>query len=219
MHSYLAQNGNAMYWTAVSATPSSIVRRQRRAVDEDGDYYWRVILSRGEKEDDQAYVRMSDDEQVTDTFDFGQDLSKEFNYGHSDIYTYIGQTRAAANSMPVNTETTTIIPLGLNIWATGYHTISMPDGGDGVGVELVDLYNGERVNLSAGFCYSFMAEKGIIEDRFQLEISPVKGTHTGIENVNVESADESKARKVLIDGALYIVRDGKLYDARGARIK
>ena len=219
MHAYLVQNRNAMYWTAVSATPQSIVRRQRRAIDENGDYYWRIILSRGDKEDDQAYIRMTDDEQVTDAFDFSQDLSKEFSYGHSAIYSYVGETQTAANSMPMHTDSTTIIPLGLNIWAAGPHTISMPDGGDGVGVELVDLQTGERVNLSAGFVYNFEAEKGYIEDRFQLEISPVKGTHTGIENVNVESADESKARKVLIDGALYIVRDGKMYDARGARIK
>jgi len=220
LHAYLAQNGNAIYWNPVSATqPASIVRRQRRAVDEDGDYYWRVILSRGGKEDDQTYVRMSELEQVTDTFDFGQDLSKEFNYGHSDIYTYIGQTRAAANSMQVNTETTTIIPLGLNIWAAGYHTISMPDGGDGVGIELVDLYTGERTNLSAGLCYSFLAEKGIIDDRFQLEISPIKGAHTGIEEITTNSSVSDRARKVMIDGNLYIVRDGQLYDARGARVR
>ena len=51
------------------------------------------------------------------------------------------------------------------------------------------------------------------------------GTKKAIDfaNVSVEkpsvSGQPSEVRKVMIDGILYIVKDGKMYDARGARVE
>jgi hypothetical protein len=43
---------------------------------------------------------------------------------------------------------------------------------------------------------------------------------TSLENINGESTTNGKdVRKVLIDNILYIVRDGQIFDARGARVK
>ena len=102
MHAYLVQNGNKIHWTAVSATPASIVRRQR--ADTQIEYNWRLILETSKRGEDQTFIRMTDNEQVTDTFDFGQDLIKEGKYAHCDLYSYIGEERVAANSLPLNTK-------------------------------------------------------------------------------------------------------------------
>ena len=213
MHAYLAQIGTAIYWTNVSATPASVMARQ---TEEPTEYNWCLTLNAGEQMIDQTYVRMSTDEHITNEFDFGQDLAKELNAGRSDIYSFIGYELAAANSMQMNTETTTIVPLGLNIEATGEYTFSIPDGTNGIGITLIDEETGIRTSLSA-LDYTVELAAGDYTERFWLEISPVKGAETGIDP-GVD-ARENGVRKVMIDGLLYIVRDGKMYDATGKRVE
>ncbi|MBR1382134.1 MAG: hypothetical protein IJ554_06645, partial [Paludibacteraceae bacterium] len=212
MHAYLTQIGTAIYWKNVSATPAVMARQ----TEEPTEYNWCLTLNAGEQMIDQTYVRMSTDEVITNEFDFGQDLSKELNTGRSDIYSFIGNERAAANSLQMNTETTTIVPLGLNIEATGEYTFSIPDGTNGIGITLIDEETGIRTSLSA-LDYTVELAAGDYTERFWLEISPVKGTETGIDP-GVD-ARENGVRKVMIDGLLYIVRDGKMYDASGKRLE
>lgn len=218
MHSYLVQNGGQIIWTNASAKPSSIVSRRENDYQQI-DYNWRLELAKDSQMVDQAYIRMSNLEQVTDTFDFGQDLSKEFNATRSNIYSFIGYEKAAANSMPLKTEQTTTVALGLNIIAAGEYTLGMPDGTDGVGVTLVDSETGTRTNLSAGMTYTVTLAAGDYTSRFYLEISPVKETPTGLEPTTDSSLKGREVRKVLIDGVLYIIRDGKIFDARGVMVK
>ena len=219
-YAYLVQNGNQIHWSAVNATPnqpSNIVAR-RQAADEVKNYEWKLTLSRNEQIEDQAFVRLSDDEQVTTEFDFNQDLSKEFNYGRSDIYTLIGYEKAAANSLPLS-EQTTLIPLGLSIEYNGDYTIAMPGRMENIGVTLIDTESNTRTNLSAGMEYTLTLNKGDYNNRFFIEISPIQQTPTDIEYVTGDSNSQNSVRKVLIDNILYIVRDGQIFDARGARVK
>lgn len=217
MHAYLVQNGGEINWTAVSAKPSSIVARQESAIMPN-EYNWRITLSRDSVTEDQTYVRMTSLEQVTDSFDFGQDLVKELNTGRSDIYTFIGYERVAANSRPIETTQTTIVPMGLNIETTGDYTFSIPEGTDGVGVVLVDEATGIRTSLGA-LDYTVTLQQGDYTNRFYLEISPIQNTPTGLEEPTSNSSLKGRAQKRIIDGVLYIVRDGKIFDARGARVE
>lgn len=212
---YLVQNGNKIHWSAVNAKPSNIVARQRSG-EQESNYDWKFTLTRGEVQEDQAFIRMTNHEEVTAEFDFGQDLSKELNYGRSDIYTLIGYERAAANSMPLSNLTTTV-PLGLDIEQAGDYTIAMPEGVESVGVTLLDAETGERTNLSAGMDYTVSLNKGVCHNRLYLEISPIQHTPTDIEYTD-QSTRKQSVRKVLIDGKLYIVCDGVVYDAQGKRM-
>lgn len=212
MHAYLVQNGNEIHWSAVSTKPSSIVARRARK-EADNEHEWRIELKQDTTFLDQTYVRMSNMEQVTDSFDFGQDMIKELN-SRSNIYTYIGYEKVAANSMTVHSDQTTVIPVGANIRADGEYTFAMPDGTSGVGVTLIDNVENTRTNLSA-LDYTVTLSEGEYTNRFFLEISPVQNTPTDIEAV---SGQPSEVRKVMIDGILYIVRDGKMYDARGTLV-
>ena len=217
MHAYLVQNGGEIHWSAVNATPkpSNIVAKQQA---ESKNYEWRLTLTRNEQVEDQAFIRLSNDKKITNNFDFGQDLSKEFNYGRSDIYTLIGYEKAAANSLPIS-EQTTVIPLGLSIEYNGDYTLAMPDRVNGIGVTLVDNQTGTRTNLSAGMDYTLTLNKGDYNNRFFIEISPVQQVPTDIEYVTGDTNGKDNVRKVLIDNILYIVRDGQMFDARGARVK
>jgi len=216
MHSYLVQNGGQIVWTNVSAKSSSIVARNTDDTPA-MSYNWRLALISDTTLIDQTYVRMNNLEQVTDTFDFGQDMSKEFNPYRSDIYTKIGYERVAANSMPLNTETTTIVPVGIKVYKAGEFKLAMPDGTDGIGITLVDNENGIRTQLGA-LDYTVTLDRGTYDERFYLEISPIHNTPTGMENGG-SIKGENGVRKVIIDQNMYIIRDGKMYDARGARVE
>ncbi len=216
MHSYLVQHKDKIHWSAISTKPSPIVAKERNEATR--NYEWKITLSRNEKLNDQTFVRLTDHEKVTTEFDFNQDLSKEFNYGRSDIYTLIGYEKAAANSLPLS-EQTTLIPLGLSIEYNGDYTIAMPDGTANIGVTLIDTESNTRTNLSAGMEYTLTLNKGDYNNRFFIEISPIQQTPTDIEYIIGDSNNQDSVRKVLIDNILYIVRDGQMFDARGARVK
>lgn len=178
---YLVQNGNEIHWSAVNATPppASIAARQRTDVER--NYEWKITLSRDDNQEDQTFLRMTDNEEVSEDFDFNQDLVKELNYGRSDIYILIGYEKAAANSMPFS-ENTTVVPLGLDIEQDGDYTIAMPEGVESVGVALLDAETGERTNLSMGMDYTISLNKGACHNRLYLEISPIQQTTTDIES-------------------------------------
>lgn len=212
---YLVQNGDAIYWKAVNAKPSSpIIARQRTETER--NYEWKIALLNNGNQEDQTFLRITDNENVTTAFDFNQDLAKEFNYGRSDIYTLIGYERAAANSMPCSDETT-IIPLGLNIEQAGDYTITMPEGVENIGITLVDNETGIHTNLSAGQEYTLTLNNGICENRLFIEVSPIQNTPTDLEYTTGDTREQT-TRKMLIDGMLYLIRDGIIYDAQGHKL-
>ena len=214
MHAYTVQYCGNVTWTT-SVSPPSIVARQKQ---EPSAYEWCLELQQNDQMTDRTYVRMSDEEEVTSGFEFGYDMSKSMNRDKANIYTFIGSETVAGNSLPLQTEQTTVVPVGVTIKNAGEYTFAMPDGTNGVGVTLVDTEANIRTSLSA-LDYTVSLEAGEYTGRFVLEISPIQNTPTDLGNVQGDNVQGTKARKVMVDGILYIVKDGKMYDARGARVE
>jgi len=213
MHSYLVQYGGEINWTNVANVSSSIVARERTTTTEQ---VYRLELSQSDAFCDQTYVRMTDIEGVTNSFDFNHDLSKETNAGRANIWTMTADSvSAAGNSMPTSNQTS-VIPVGVKIIDDGDYTISMPEGTNGVGVVLIDNIAGTRTNLALED-YTINLAAGQYDERFILEISPIVNTPTGVETVSGDG--KKNIRKMMVDGVLYIVRDGKVFDARGMLCK
>jgi hypothetical protein len=63
--------------------------------------------------------------------------------------------------------------------------------------------------------YRFTSAESDNEARFVISKTPIRNMPTDIEAVS----ESSKARKQLIHGILYIVRDGRIYNAEGAVVK
>lgn len=215
MHSYMVQNNSEIVWNNVSAYHRSPVRR--RNLGHINNYEFRFVLSQNNTDQDQTFIRMTDDEGVTASFEFNHDMSKELYSTKAQIYTFIDSEKAAANSLPISSQMT-VVPVGVQIAADGEYTFSMPDGTSGVGVTLVDGETGVRTSLSA-LDYSVNLAAGTYDSRFTLEISAIDQTPTEIENVTGDRSQGTGVRKVLINGVLYIVKDGKIYDARGVRVE
>ncbi len=212
-YAYLVQNGNQIYWKAVNTKPASIIARDQS--ENMSNYEWKIALLRNDAPADHTFIRMTDNESVTAAFDFHQDLSKEFNYG-ANIYTLVGYERLAANSMPCS-DSTTIIPLGVSAQEAGDYTIAMPEGVENIGITLVDNETGIHTNLSAGQEYTLTLNKGICENRLFIEVSPIQHSTTDLE-YTTEDTREQTTRKMLIDGMLYLIRDGVIYDAQGHKL-
>lgn len=218
MHAYMVQYHGDLHWSMASATPtpSPIVARRAYA-EKPQNAEFRLELQQNGKMVDQTFVNMKDAEEISAGFKFDEDLCKEFNAGKANIYTLIeNYLPAAGNTLPMSDQTT-VVPVGVKIAANGDYTFSMPDGTEGIGVTLIDNETGIRTSLSA-LDYTINLSAGTYENRFVLEISPIKQTPTGIENTE-HRAQNTDVRKVMIDGVLYIVKDGKMFDAQGTMVK
>ena len=215
MHAYMVQYAGNLHWSNVNATPPSSVAPRRTEKMKDVEF--RIELQQGEQTADQTFVRLSNEEEVSANFDFNHDLCKEMNAGKANVYTIVeGYIQAAGNCLPTS-EQTTVVPVGVTVTESDDYTFAIPDGTEGVGVTLIDTERGIRTNLSA-LDYTVSLEAGTYDSRFVLEISPVHKTPTDVEQSAI-SGQQSGVRKVMIDGLLYIVRDGKMFDARGARVE
>ena len=217
MHAYMVQYFGELHWSLASATPASIVARRTYA-DAPQNVEMRLELQQNDKMVDQTFVKMSNDEEVSTNFVFDEDLCKEYNGSKANIYTFIeSYIPAAGNTLPMSKQTT-IVPVGVDIKADGDYTFAIPDGTTGIGVTLIDNETGIRTSLSA-LDYAVFLEAGTYDKRFVLEISAVLNTPTDIINVQGDDGQGTKARKMMIDGIMYIVKDGKLFDAHGARVQ
>lgn len=216
MHAYMVQYHGDLYWSLASATPPSIVARSTYA-EKPESVEMRIELQQNEMKVDQTFVKLSNDENASVNFAFDEDLCKEFNANKANIYTIVeNYLPVAGNTMPMS-EQTTVIPVGVRIAADGDYTFAIPDGTEGIGVTLIDNETGIRTSLSA-LEYTINLSAGDYADRFILEISPISQISTDVESISDEGLEIRGARKIMIDGLLYIVKDGVVYDAQGRRL-
>ena len=157
--------------------------------------------------------RMADG--ATEGYDLNLDLSKLLSNSGNNLYTLAGYYKMAGNCLP---ETTTTVPVGVQIAAEGEYTFSMPEGTNGTGAVLIDHIAGTRTNLALTD-YTVQLPAGQTDNRFVLELSPISNVATGDLTPTLSQGEGEKAHKALIDGVLYIVKDGQVFDARGNKVK
>jgi hypothetical protein len=208
LHSYMVQYYGDLDWTnIVNEGPASLTAK--RNTEDTEKHQLRLELQQNAQEQDRTFIQLQDEE-ATARFDFNYDLCKIKNSGaniYSIITTESTPIQVAGNVMPIQE---TIIPLGIKTDAAGDYTFAMPDGTDGIVVELIDYETNTRTNMLLDN-YTVNLGKGTFENRFALHVKPNKTT-TSIVDVNTNS---NGVRKFIIDGTLYMQKDGVLYDAQG----
>ena len=209
MHGYMVQyHGNVTFKTA--AAPASVAAR--RAPQKENYQIELQVLNNNADVLNSAFVELR--ENACDTFELNEDVYMSFNNLAVNIYTLAGNYDVAANVLSVGNHT---IPVGVKVTKAGTYTFSMPSNFSGTAT-LVDLFTGERTNLALDD-YEVNLQKGVIEDRFLLEID-VQQVATAIDGASGEgSLKDGKAHKFLQNNTLYILQNGVLYDARGARVQ
>ena len=212
MFSYMVQFAGTINWSqfTFAANGSQGLAAKRNTDNANNKHVLRLELQKNNASVDQTFVQLQAEE-ATEMFDMNLDLTKMINSG-SNIYSLIPGTESnievAANAMPI---AETIIPLGVVSAAAGEYTFAMPEGTDGITVELIDYETNTRTNMLLDE-YTVNLGKGTFETRFALHVKPDK-TATGVENITTPS--HSDVRKFIIDGILYMQKDGALYDAQG----
>ena len=217
MYAYMVQFAGTIDWKndpQFNNIPQQLAAR-RNSDTELEKAIFRLELAQGEEMADQTFVQLQQ-EGATKEFDLSLDLTKMFNSG-ANIYTLAGKQRiqSAGNALPMEEA---IVPVGVKVDAEGKYTFRMPDGTEGMVVELIDYYTNTRTNLLL-FDYTVDLSAGTCNDRFALHIQPSKsGVTTNIDQINGGSMHHEGVQKYLIDGQLYIVREGVVYDAQGHRL-
>ena len=209
LHAYMVQYGGKITWTSHIA-PQAIAAKNNTYNEE---YIHRLSLNliQNGATVDQTFFQLEDGE-ATQMFDLNIDMTKIINTG-ANIYSISSdKNQLAGNVLPVEE---TIIPIGIKLDKAGEYTFAMPDGTDGIVVELIDYETNTRTNMLLDE-YTVNLGKGTFENRFALHVKPNK-TVTSIESITTPS--DSEVRKFIIDGVLYMQKDGVLYDAQGRCVK
>lgn len=209
MYAYFVQWGGTIQWEHLVLGPTPQEMQAKKNADyEAKEHNLRLELQHNGAYTDQTFVALKE-EGATAAFDLNLDLTK-ISGTCSGIYTLAGEEniQLAGNVLPL--EDNTIIPVGVQVAKAGEYTFAMPDGTDGIVVELIDYENNTRTNMLLDE-YTVNLGKGTFETRFALHVRPDK-TVTSVEDINTNS---DGVRKFIIDGVLYMLKDGALYDAQG----
>jgi hypothetical protein len=209
---YMVQYAGDLTWTSVlNEGPASLAAK--RNSDEMEQYHLCLELQQNGQEQDRTFLQLQEDE-VTAGFDFNYDLCKINNKG-ANIYSLIATDRdpieVAGNVLPVEEA---IIPLGIKLDAAGEYTFAMPEGTDGITVELIDYENNTRTNMLLDD-YTVTLPAGTNHTRFAIHVQPNKVT-TSVGDINSNS---NGVKKFLINGQLFMKKDGVLYDAQGKLVR
>ncbi len=209
MHSYMVQYTGQVWFTGTA--PVSAVAA-RRNVQEQNYTINMQLLDEAEEVVTRTYVELR--ENACDTFALNEDVFMIPGEGDASIYSFAGNYDVAANVLPIANQ---VVVLGVQVNKAGTYTFSMPSIFSGK-VTLIDNFTGEHIDLSMGD-YEVKLEKGIITDRFMLDINIEKVT-TAIDGTNGKATlKDGKAHKFLQNGILYILQNGILYDAQGKRVQ
>ena len=211
MYAYMVQFAGKIDWSTqavTAATAPAELAARHNSDSQPEKVVLHLELAQSEEVADQTFIQLQQ-EGATADFDLSLDLSKIINAG-SNIYTIVGEDRtpAAGNVLPFE-ETT--VAVGVDIATAGEYTFRMPDGTEGMVVELIDYETNTTTNLLLDD-YTVNLPAGSNEIRFALSLKPEK-TATSIESTTTPS--DSNIRKFIIDGKLYLQKDGMLYDAQG----
>ena len=211
LHAYMVQYAGDIIWTShISHIAPQAIAAKENATSEDEIHRLSLDLIYNDKTLDQTFFQLEDGE-ATQMFDLNIDMTKIINSG-ANIYSISSDNnQLAGNVLPIQE---TVIPVGVVISAAGEYTFAMPDGTDGIVVELIDYETNTRTNMLLDE-YTVNLGKGTCENRFALHVKPNKTT-TSIVDVNTNTTG---VKKYLIDGVLYMQKDGALYDAQGKLVR
>ena len=81
-------------------------------------------------------------------------------------------------------------------------------------IKVHDTATGETITVQQTLTYTDDATLGSLDEPYIIQLNAAEG----VEEVPSDQVPSTKVRKVLIDGILYIERNGEKYDATGKRV-
>ncbi len=210
MSCFMVQYQGTITWSAVAPPALSA---PRRTLEDEKSNIVALQLLQEEEQVDRAFIELK--EGAGTGFVLCEDMIKIFNNGKPNLYVHASEYATSYSQVPVESQT---VSVGVDIYNSGVYTFSMPSNFNGTAI-LVDKYEQTRTNLSLEN-YEVSLDPGVIKDRFEVEINVGK-MPTAIDGAEDGSGSlkDGKAHKFIMNGVMYILNDGVLYDARGNRVK
>lgn len=175
-----------------------------------------ILLSGNGRMDKTGFVLS---EEYSSMYEIGADLLKAENAGAINLYSLNDDNNKLAFNGLSEEDAADTIPVGVTFPVAGEYTFEFDaeqyDFNAIDSLLLIDKVAGVAHNLKYGN-YTFTTGAGTVNDRFAIIIRLAKGTTTDINAVGFE---ESKTRKIIKDGHLYIIRENEMYNATGVRVK
>lgn len=198
----------------VETNASNIFAAPRRTVNTSDEYEIRIAPAEGNFTD-RLYISSADDKE--DRYIIGQDLSKiSIATGVAQMWINRYDTKLCANVTEVMNDQA-VFPMGIYAPKDGQYTLStvstIADN-----EELYVTIDGTPVwDLSAGV-YTIDLQKGNTSEYGLVIVRrPAPEVTTGCQNV--EASENASVRKVLINGQVFILRDGAVYTIFGQKAK
>lgn len=155
-------------------------------------------------------IRLFENEQFSDEIDEGYEAI--YMEGEGIAGELYAQAERKMNVLATNNLEGTV--LGFVPGEATSYTISFE--GDGRGYYLNDMLTQQSTLIAEGNTYLFNPDAATNATRFVISRTPLSGsTATGVDQLN----DGTTARKQMINGVLYIIREGKIYEATGKLVK
>lgn len=205
MHSYLVQYAGTVKFTCAAPTPVEVAARRAPMAE---NYKMELqVLNSNDEMLNRTYVELR--EFGIDSFALNEDLFMVTNKHAVNVYTYAGTHDVSANVLSIGNH---VVPMGVIVKQAGTYTFTMPSNFSGT-VTLIDTQEGTRTNLALSD-YIVTLQKGTFNERFFLEID-LNQAPTAIDGVGDGTLKDGNAHKFIMNGMMYILKDGVIYDARG----
>lgn len=211
MHSYMVQYAGDVTFHGAAITPPAPAGLAARRIQDNKNYRVELQLVSENNKTSKTYIELR--ENACDTFALNEDMYMLRSSRTVDLYSFAGSYDVAANVLSMASHT---VPLGIAVSKAGTYTFTMPSDFSGT-VTLVDKYTQTRTNLAIED-YTIDLEQGTFNDRFLVELN-IQAVTTGLVGTEGGSLKDGNAHKYLQNGIMYILRDGKTYDARGNKVK
>ena len=210
MHGYMVQYSGTVTFTGSSIQPASLAAR-RAPIKE--NYALELQLLQNDQRVSRTYIELRDE--ACDTFALNEDVYMIYTSLPADLFTYAGNYDVSANVLSVKNHT---IPVGVEVHQAGSYTFTMPRNFSGAAT-LVDTQTGTRTNLALSD-YTVSLPKGVCDGRFYIDMD-IHKTPTAIDGVEDGSGSlkDGKAHKFIENGQMYILKNGMIYNAQGAKVK
>ena len=191
-----------------------------KAEDEDESIFIGITLS-GNDQTDNTYLRVRPD--FTDEYELGYDLEKfiTFYTARPQVYMKTPTNRLAFQALS-DSAAAKMQPMGVYCYQAGTYTFSLNPDFPTDEIEAVYLYDattGITTNLLYD-TYSFSSSKQVYTNtRFALSAVIRRRVAEQTTDLTVQEAEQTPlTRKILIDGHVYILRGGKVFDVTGKQL-
>ena len=159
-------------------------------------------------------------DEYTTHYEVGADLEKWSNNGVLNLYTINSDNHKLAFNGLSEENAINPIPVGVTFPINGEYTFTFDEDQYDVNVidtlMIIDKSTGKSQNLKYSN-YTFTAEEGTNNDRFEILIRLAKTQQVATDMDNIYDAD--KPRKVIMNGQLFILRDDEIFNAMGTKVK